>query len=204
MVERFAYSTTQYPHGPDSTAAHWMVCVGDRQMPTLLKDRELVVRTAGGDRKAFALLYDRYSPRLLALGIQILGERREAEDVLHDAVVEIWQRAGDYDPARGTVRAWLMLRVRSRALDRARSASRRRTVYQAVDENALTTCGEAELQADAGRVRRALDCLSEHQRRVIELGYFGGLSFTEIADRLGIPAGTVKSRVRGAVHRLRS
>src|SRR5437879_1266503 len=86
-------------------------------------DVTLIQGAAAGDRQCLAALYDRYAPALLAIGRRILGDRREAEDLLHDVFLEVWRQAGDYDEARGTVRAWLLMRMRSRALDRRKAAA---------------------------------------------------------------------------------
>jgi RNA polymerase sigma-70 factor (ECF subfamily) len=169
-------------------------------------DLTLVERIARGDRDAFARLYDRHAPALLALGRRILGELREAEDVLHDVFLEAWRSIGDFDARRGTVRAWLSLRMRSRAIDRLRGIQRAPLV--ALDpmhlDRAAPTAGDPQLAPDLRRVREALTTLSSEQRVVIELAYFTGLSFSEIAARLGIPLGTAKSRAAAAMSRLRT
>lgn len=169
-------------------------------------DAQLVASAARGDRDALASLYDRHGGAMLGLGLRILGDRGEAEELLHDVFLEAWKRAGDYDPSRGSVRAWLLLRMRSRSLDRVKSAARSRTA--AVGENVETAAGSepatAGEQADAQRVHGALAELPEEQRRVLELGYFAGLSCSEIAESLGVPIGTVKSRLHAALKKLRA
>lgn len=162
---------------------------------------------AGGDRAAMAELYDRYSSLVLALSIRVLGDRREAEDLVHDVFLEAWRQGGDYDPARGSVRAWLLVRARSRALDRRKSAGVARTTV--VDPERLAEAShEAEedvsVAPDRTTVRRLLGELTAEQRSVLELGYFEGLSSSEIAERLALPVGTVKSRVAAALGRLRA
>ncbi|MCC6624686.1 MAG: sigma-70 family RNA polymerase sigma factor [Deltaproteobacteria bacterium] len=166
---------------------------------------------ARGDREALARLYDRHAPVLMALGVRLVGERREAEDILHDVFVEVWKHAGDYDPERATVKTWLVLRMRSRCLDRLRSAghARRESLTDREEtllERARTDAPGASAmddRVDAGRLRGALADLPEDQRAVIVLGFFDGLSSSEIAEELGIPIGTVKSRVRSAMGKLR-
>jgi RNA polymerase sigma-70 factor (ECF subfamily) len=148
---------------------------------------------------------------MLSLGLRIFRERREAEDVLHDVFVEAWRRVGDYDPRRGLVRTWLLLRMRSRCLDRVRSAGYSRG--ESLTDREETVLGRqaglddgvaaVEGSADRQRVRSVLASLPEGQRAVLELGYFLGLSSSEIAERLDIPIGTVKSRVRVALGKLR-
>jgi RNA polymerase sigma-70 factor (ECF subfamily) len=179
------------------------VAAGDRQAV----DARLVGRMAGGDKSALAELYDRHAPTMLAVGIRMLGDAREAEDLLHDVFLEAWQAAAQYDPARGSVSTWLLLRMRSRTLDRIRSAGRSRTV---VTDDPLGAAPSAEqgsaqdLPADRLAIRRALDELPPEQRRVLELAYFGGLSSSEIATAVGISIGTVKSRTAAALSKLRA
>jgi RNA polymerase sigma-70 factor (ECF subfamily) len=165
-------------------------------------DADLLNGLLLGDRDCLAALYDRYASLLLALGRRILGDRREAEDLLHDVFLEAWHKALDYDERRGTVRAWLLMRMRSRALDRRKAAvfSRR---AEAPSEDAMGQ-EDLALTPDRERVRRALNDLPLEQRQVLELGYFEGLSSSEIAARLHAPIGTVKSRVAAALAKLRA
>jgi RNA polymerase sigma-70 factor (ECF subfamily) len=170
-------------------------------------DPELVERMVRGDRAALSQLYARHSPRLLTLVRHILGDRTEAEDVLHDTFLEAWRRAADYSPERGSVQAWLAVRARSRALDRRRAPARRdlSLASELVDETLTRrTASEAPLYAeDRGRLRAALAAMSPEERQVLVLGYFAGLSSREIALEVEIPVGTVKSRVRSALGKLR-
>lgn len=169
-------------------------------------DGELVIAMARGRREALGALYDRHAPALLGLGIKLLRDRGEAEEILHDVWLEAWQRAGDWDPQRGSVRTWLMLRMRSRCLDRIKSAARSRTspAGEHLERMAGAVASGALERADAGRVRGALEALPEDQRRILELGYFGGLTCSEMATHLGIPIGTVKSRLHAALTKLRA
>lgn len=142
---------------------------------------------------------------MLALGVRMLSGREEAEDVLQDVYIEIWRRAGDFDPRRGRVKTWLFLRMRSRCLDRLRSpriARRAHLTPHEVPER--RTEGDAEGALERGNVRVALAELPEKQREVLMLGYFGGLSSSEIASTLAVPIGTVKSRTRAGLDRLRT
>jgi RNA polymerase sigma-70 factor (ECF subfamily) len=169
-------------------------------------DPELIRQVANGDRQALARLYDRYSALLLAVGRRIMGDGREAEDLVHDVFIEVWRAAGDYDGARGTVRAWILMRMRSRALDR-RKAPRLARAVALVDEGQLeahTPSEDPHFAPDRVRVRRALADLPPEQRAVLELGYFEGLSSTEIAARIATPVGTVKSRVAAGLAKLRA
>ncbi|MGE0785547.1 MAG: sigma-70 family RNA polymerase sigma factor [Sandaracinaceae bacterium] len=169
-------------------------------------DVELVIALARGDRDALASLYDRHSGALFGLGIKLLRDRGEAQELLHDVFLEAWKRAGDYDPSRGSVKTWLMLRMRSRCLDRIKSAGRARTSAVGTDLSryAGSEAASAATAVDAGRVYAALTELPNEQRQVLELGYFAGLSCSEMADELDIPIGTVKSRLHAAMKRLRS
>jgi RNA polymerase sigma-70 factor (ECF subfamily) len=168
-------------------------------------DAEVVAAIAGGDRKALAALYQRFAPSLMAVGLRVLGDRREAEDLLHDVFLEVWRQAAQFDPARGTVRAWLLMRMRSRSLDRRKSAAFSRMVSIEEQRDEVRAPSEDDtLAPDRQALRRALAALPEEQRTVLELGYFQGLSSTEIAARLSIAVGTVKSRVAAALAKLRS
>lgn len=167
-------------------------------------DVALVGAIAAGDRAALGALYDRHGSLLLALALRIVRDRREAEDLLHDVFLELWRSAGDYDPGRGTVRAWLLLRTRCRAIDRRRSPRIARS--ESLDdgrERPHPLAPDPASAPDAERLRGALGTLPYEQRQVLELGYFDGLSSTEIAAVTGVPVGTVKSRVAAARAKLR-
>jgi RNA polymerase sigma-70 factor (ECF subfamily) len=170
------------------------------------EDVALVTAMAAGDRAGVARLYDRYASTLLAVGQRMLGGRREAEDLVQDVFLEAWRRADSYDPARGTVRAWLLVRLRSRALDRRRAALRAPVTMDGTGriEQQAAEAEDPTLAPDRAAVRRALETLSSEHRVVLELGYFEGLSSSEIALRTGAPIGTVKSRVATALARLRA
>ena len=170
------------------------------------RDVELVVAAAGGDRGALAQLYDRYAALLLGVAQRILGSPREAEDLVHDVFLEAWKQAGHYDASRGSVRTWLLMRLRSRALDRKKSAANRAISMEAPGELAEREVSPEDpaLAPDRTRVRRVLLALPLEQRAVLELAYFAGLSSSEIATRLGTPIGTVKSRVAAALSKLRA
>ena len=176
--------------------------------PDPSSDAELVARMARGDREALARLYERHAPRLCALARQILGDPGEAEDLLHDVFLEAWRHASEYSEARGSVGSWLSLRTRSRAIDRRRSAPRKRNVGLADSHlETLSTPPDSSKDparvSDRDRLRQALLTMSESEREVLLLGYFQGLSTSEIAERIGAPLGTVKSRTRAALIKLR-
>lgn len=167
-----------------------------------IDDVELVRRLVAGRTDAMATLYDRYAELLLAVGLRVLQRRTEAEDLVHDVFVEAWRQAAQYDPARGSVRAWLVTRMRSRCLDRQKSAAVSRSVpLDRAPERA--TAASAGSAGDGDRVQAALQALPAEQRQVLELAYFDGLSCTEIAARMEVPVGTVKSRSAAAMGKLR-
>jgi RNA polymerase sigma-70 factor (ECF subfamily) len=178
------------PTGPDTEAA---------------EDTALMAAIVRGDRLALGRLYDRHAPVLLALAMRILGDRGLAEDVLHDVVLEAWHRARDFDPARGSARAWLVTRMRSRALDRRIATGRQARLAEEAgrDSDRRITASSMVAATDGERVRRQLAGLPGDLVQVIELAYFEGLSFSDIARRLSIPVGTVKSRMARALHLLR-
>jgi RNA polymerase sigma-70 factor, ECF subfamily len=166
---------------------------------------DLIRRMAGGDRDAFARFYDAYAP--LAYGVlrRMLGPE-EAAEVLQDVFWELWRRADEFDARRGSPEAWVVVRARSRGIDRLRSARRR----EEMSASPLTDVATDEAAPNPGvvvevreTVQGALAALPEGQRRVIELAYFAGLTQSEIAARLGQPLGTVKTRIRLGMDRLR-
>lgn len=169
-------------------------------------DQQLIERIAGGDRQALAALYDRYAPSLLGAGMRTLKLRRDAEDVLHDVFVEVWQQAGDYNPTRGSVKAWLFLRMRSRAIDRLRLSGGKETVLEGEMEDAMPPrdAEDLSLEPDRRLVLRALSGLPTEQRIALELAYFGGLSGSQIAAQLNAPLGTIKTRLALGMSKLRA
>lgn len=160
-----------------------------------------VTAMAAGDQQAFARLYDRHSELLFGLAMRMLRDRREAEDLLHNVFLEAWRHAKEFDPRRGRVRTWLTIRMRSRALDMLKSARVSRSAGDAALDRIVDPTPPANV--DHGRVSAALAQLSADQRRVVELAYFEGLSCSEIAARIAIPIGTVKSRLAAGLQRLR-
>ena len=178
-------------------------------------DSALVAQAAGGDEHALGELYDRYGGMAFSLACAIVGEHADAEEVVADAFAQVWRSASGFDSGRGTVAAWLATIVRTRALDLVRSRKRRARVLE--DAAVVTDEGEAlvlaptiestdrgaELAETSAIVRKSLAELPPPQRKVIELAYFGGLSQSEIASQLSEPLGTVKTRMRAGLEKLR-
>jgi len=179
-----------------------------------LADRDLVAGAAGGDERAMAGLYDRYGQVLYAVAYRIVGERADAEEVVLEAFAQAWRDAPRFDAARGSVAGWLTMIARSRALDLVRARSRRDRITAAAASarpDAPLAMGEVRPDPSAGmdhserrrEVRQALEALSAPQRQAIELAYYEGLSQSEIAERLQEPLGTIKTRIRLGMQKLR-
>ena len=169
----------------------------------------LIAAIAAGDRDAFSRFYDLTAPMAFGLIRRVLRDPEAAADVLQEVFWQVWQDASRYDPTRGSPEAWLVTRAKTRAIDRLRSMRRRdRTFVAPVDESVAQRREEqaenpAVAAEDRSLVQTALAQLPEAQRRVIELAFFEGLTQSEIATRLGEPLGTVKTRARLGLDRLR-
>ena len=168
----------------------------------------LIERVARQDREAFAQLYDRFSSLVFTLILRMLKARSDAEDLLQEIFVQIWRQAANYREDRGSPEAWIINIARSRAIDRLRSIRRMEKSFVLTDDPARAESGEnVESLAAESETRltmnSALANLPEAQRRVLELAYFDGLTQTEIATRLAEPLGTVKTRMRSGIQRLR-
>jgi RNA polymerase sigma-70 factor (ECF subfamily) len=167
-----------------------------------VSDSELIARVGSGDRGAFEALYRRYARPVFGLALRRLGDRGRAEDAVQETFTSIWRAARSYRPERGPGAPWLYAVARNAIVDNGRV--RREPPVDAPDEAAAED-GPSE-RAEAGwvswRVHRALGELPENERQVIELAYWGGRSQSEIADLLGIPLGTVKTRTRSGLARL--
>jgi len=176
------------------------------------RDRDLIRRIGGGDREAFRRLFRRYSPTALALAQRVLHQPHLAEETVQEAFLAVWRNPMGYDAERGSVRAWLMSTVHHRAVDLVRrEEAQRRRAEEAValpgpppDDPGEVVVEEIGLPQERAAVRGALEDLPDEQRRVIELMYFDGLSQTQIAARLELPLGTVKSRCLLGMRRLRA
>jgi RNA polymerase sigma-70 factor (ECF subfamily) len=175
--------------------------------PSKVPDDDLLHAIARSDEAALAAIYDRYRLILFGLILRILHDREEAEDCLQEVFLQVWRRARDFDESRGRAFTWLVTIARSRALDRLRaSGSRLRLATEAaeVPRDEVGDAAEEAVQSEQGAiVREALAELPEQQRRMLLLAYFEGLTQTEIAARLGDPLGTVKTRMRAGMIKLR-
>jgi RNA polymerase sigma-70 factor (ECF subfamily) len=172
--------------------------------------RSYLERVCARDASAFARLYDESSPALYGLALRILRNKADAEEILIDVFEQVWRTAGSFDSARGSVFGWLALLTRSRALDRLRIMDHKRAVQQ----QSLTAIFEVsspdplpdQRTASAERqqlIREALSGLPDEQRRAVELAFFSGLTHSEISTALGAPLGTIKTRIRAAMDKLR-
>ncbi len=178
------------------------------------RDRDLLRRITDRDERALGVLFDHYAPLVHAIVRQMTGQRADAEEVALDAFAQVWREAHCFDQSRGAARVWLVMMARSRALDwlRSRSARERGTAAAARDfhEHApamgsRTPLPDHDVEREERRqaVQGALAALPEPQRVSIEMAYYGGLSQSEIAARLGQPLGTVKTRIRLGMMKLR-
>ena len=172
-----------------------------------IPDADLLRAIARGDEESLAALYDRYRTILFGLLMRILNNRAEAEDVLQEVFVQVWQRARDFDENRGKAFTWLVTLARSRAIDRLRSlGSRSRAVDEATKETSdvVVDAVEDAINNERGEVvRAALKLLPETERATLLMAYFEGFSQSEIAERTNTPLGTVKTRMRSGMAKLR-
>lgn len=173
------------------------------------EDARVMARIRGGDDAALAELYDRYVALALGMALKIVRDQNEAEDVVHDAFIAVVERADQFRPERGSLVAWLVTMVRNLALDRARRRVRRAQILD--DELRHEPAERAPdpeqiswLARDREAVHRALRKLSASQRETLEIAFFEGLSYPEIAARENVALGTVKSRAARALGALRA
>jgi RNA polymerase sigma-70 factor (ECF subfamily) len=174
-----------------------------------LADEDLMARVQEGDARAFEVIFDRHADIAFSLAYRMCGRRTIAEDVVQDAFLSLWRSGARYDRTRGSVRSWVLGVVHNRAIDffrrdtirTGKDVSDEETVRRLASEE--STEREVERRDDASQVRAALQELPVEQRHVIELAYFGGFSHSEISEMLGLPAGTVKGRMRLGLTKLR-
>ena len=172
---------------------------------------ELIRRIGQGDRESFEAFYDRVSGTLFGIANRVLNNREAAEDVLQDVFLQIWEKAPLYDPTRGKPITWAVTLVRNKAIDRLRSLQRRSRLREDLQRESETldqmddrTSFDAAAAGEAGTLLQdALQKLTPDQRQALELAFFGALTQSEIAERLGEPLGTIKARIRRGLVKLR-
>ena len=182
---------------------------------TTTPDLEIVARLAAGDERALGILYDRYGALAFSLASAIVHDTADAEEVVAEVFSQVWRTASSFDAGRGSVVAWVSTIARTRSLDLIRSQKRRARIMD--EAAAMSSEGsspglssgvpspdrEVEMSEAQVLVRRSLADLPPPQRHVLELAYFGGLSQSEIAEKLSEPLGTVKTRMRSGMEKLR-
>jgi RNA polymerase sigma-70 factor (ECF subfamily) len=179
--------------------------VGARVVVASDWERDARERLVAGDAAALAEIYDQYASFVYGLALRVIGDARAAEDVSQDVFVGLWERPAVFDPERGSLRTWLGTLAHRRAVDyvRREEARRRRAERDAARAASAPDVDElATALVAAERVRAALERLPPEQRRAIELAYFGGRTYRQVAEVLGIPEGTAKSRLRLGLRRI--
>ena len=175
-------------------------------------DAQLVQRMAAGDKQAFAELYDRFSRPLYSTALRVVSDATEAQDIVHDVFLTLWQKAAAFESERGTAFAWAVTLVRNRAIDRVRTRRRRAELLAASAPSDLgyhegtdgpSADDSAALGDQALVVRAAVAALPVEQKHVLELAFFGGLTQQQIAEKLREPLGTIKARIRRGLLKLR-
>jgi len=189
---------------------HWFAPLTVNETEATQTDIDLLQRIAAQDREAFAEFYDRQAPLMFSVACKILNDPNEAEDVLQETFVQLWEKARNFDPRLGKPSSWMATLTRNKAIDRIRASQRRsRLMEQAGAEMAITAEGKDSVNeqmygADKARlIQSVIGELPAEQRRAIELAYFGGLTQSEISEQLNEPVGTIKARIRRGLLKLR-
>jgi RNA polymerase sigma-70 factor (ECF subfamily) len=176
---------------------------------TLAEPESALLRSiAMGDRVAFSELFDRMQPRVLGLAMRILRDLGHAEEVTQEVFLEVWQLADHFDDSKGSAAGWILRKTHSRSVDRVRSAQSRRVREERIGmrdyfEPTDDLAEVVEVRIASERVELALRALPEAQRRAVELAHLGGYSHIEVSEILQVPIGTVKTRIRAGIGRLR-
>jgi RNA polymerase sigma-70 factor (ECF subfamily) len=173
-----------------------------------LADEDLMVLVGGGDDDAFAALYDRHCRLAYSVAHKLTGEKHSAEDLVQEVFIKVWRSAQRYRPERGSVRTWILSVVRNQSIDQLRAKATRSRMQEKVEASApryepSEAFAEVWHEARQHRVREALDAVPHFQQQVLELAHFSDLTHKEIAERLGLPPGTVKGRIRLGLEKLR-
>jgi RNA polymerase sigma-70 factor, ECF subfamily len=174
----------------------------------LYADEDLMPLIEVGDAEAFAALYDRHGRMAYTLAYRMMGEKQGAEDVVQEAFIKVWRSAGGYRVGRGSVRTWILSIVHNRGIDHLRSHARRGRMQDKVEASAPTSepseaFAETWRNSQRDQVREALNTLPQEQLKILELAYFSGYTHVEIAERLDLPLGTVKGRMRLGLQKVR-
>jgi RNA polymerase sigma-70 factor (ECF subfamily) len=175
----------------------------------LAPDSALIERMMAGDEAALSAIYDRYSAMLFGMLMRVLQDRQAAEEVLQDLFMQLWHNAGQFDPKRGSLPAWLLVIGRNRAISRLRGSRYREVLEEKEGDYANTFASSQNIEDETARgelarsLTSALSTLPADQRHALELAYFEGMTQSEIAAKTGAPLGTVKTRVRTAMQSLR-
>jgi len=167
-------------------------------------DEALLARIRGGDNDAFAALYDRHAPRVFGVILRIIGDRCEAEDVLQETFWQVWRQAAAWRPERGAPLVWIAMIARSRAIDRLRRRKAAIVASDVVEAAAAAPQSDVEREEQAHLTRSILRQLPPEQMAVISLAFFCGMTHEQIAQEHDIPLGTVKTRIRRGMQRLRA
>jgi RNA polymerase sigma-70 factor, ECF subfamily len=181
-------------------------------MPTTIPDREpeaeLLTAVSRGDQTAFSQLYDRMQPRVLGLTVRILRDLGQAEEVAQEVFLEVWQLAAQFDSDKGSATGWILRKAHSRSVDRVRSSETRRARDMRIGvrdllEPSTDVLETVALRINSEKVERALGHLPQAQREAVSLAHLGGYSHSEVSRMLQVPIGTVKTRIRAGLDRLR-
>jgi RNA polymerase sigma-70 factor (ECF subfamily) len=207
--------------GNGFNSAGWLVFARQRLFDTIEsvseeiaqnreRDIEMLRRISQGDRSAFAQFYDLYSSLLFSIAIKILNDPKEAEDVLQEVFMQIWEKAGMFDPKLGKPSSWAITLVRNKAIDRIRASQRRSRLAEAAAASGTFDGGDSPVANEsihgrekAALLRSAVAGLPAEQRHAIEMAFFSGLTQNEISDKLREPLGTIKARIRRGMLKLR-
>lgn len=191
----------------------WVFLAAVLGSPTALESRQAdqaaLARIVRGDQRAFAELYDRHARLVYSLALRLLQDRADAEDIVQEVFAQVWAQAARYEASRGAVAAWMLILTRSRAIDKLRA--KRVRPEAAADASAAESVADLAASQDLEllsaeqvmRLQRAIKELPDAQRTALELAYYEGLTHVEVASRLNEPLGTVKTRIRQAVMKLR-